>query len=150
MTQPNPDNESMRELISGYLDGELDPAERARVETYAASHSEFRRELDEMRALMANAAHLQPPHVPDEEWDRFLDNVYNRLERRTGWILTMIGAAGLAALAMYFIAVLPWAPPPVKWFTEIALAGLAVLFVSVLRQRLAMRKTDRYSRDIKR
>jgi anti-sigma factor RsiW len=150
MTNPEPEIETMRAMISGYLDGELDPGERARFDAYAASHPEFRRELEEMRALMAAAAHIQPPPVPDEEWDRFLDRVYNRLERRVGWILTMVGAAGLAVLAMYFVVVIPWAPAPVKWFVEFLLAGLGILFVSVLRQRLVMRKTDRYSRDVKR
>ena len=150
MSDPKPDSEAMRAMISGYLDGELDAADRVRVDAYAAAHPDFRRELDEMRGLMGAAVHLQPPPLREEEWDRFLDNVYSRLERRVGWMLTLTGASCLAVLAIYFIVVLPWAPTPVKVFVELVLAGLGVLFVSVLRQRLVMRKTDRYSRDIKR
>lgn len=144
------EQETMRAMISGYLDGELDPGERARVEAYAAAHPEFRREIEEMRGLVETATHLQPPPVPDAEWDKFLDSVYSRMERRIGWILTFVGAAGLLVLALYFVVVIPWAPPLVKLAVEVLVAGLGILFLSVLRQRLVMRKHDRYSRDVKR
>jgi len=144
------EQETMRAMISGYLDDELDPGERARLEAYAAAHPEFRREMDEMRGLLKTAAHLQPPSVPDEQWDQFLDNVYSRMERRVGWMLTLVGASALLVLALYFMVVLPWAPAPLKLAAEVLVAGLGVLFLSVLRQRLVMRKHDRYSRDVKR
>lgn len=144
------EQETMRAMISGYLDGELDPGERARVDAYAAEHPEFRREIEEMRGLVKTAAHLQPPPVPDAEWDKFLDSVYSRMERRIGWILTFVGAAGLLVLALYFVVVIPWAPPLAKLAVEVLVAGLGILFLSVLRQRLVMRKHDRYSRDVKR
>ncbi len=150
MSPQEPEIEMMRAMISGYLDGELDPGARARFDAYAAQHPEFREEIEEMRGLVATAADMRPPTVPDEEWDRFLDNVYNRLERRLGWMLTIVGASGLLAVALYFVVVLPWAPAPVKVAANILLAGLGVLFLSVLRQRLSARKTDRYSRDVKR
>ena len=144
------EQETMRAMISGYLDGELDPGERVRFEAYAAAHPEFRREIEEMRGFVQTASHMQPPPVADEEWEKFLDNVYNRMERRIGWILTMVGAAGLLVLALYFMVVLPWAPAPIKFAAEVLVAGLGVLFLSVLRQRLVVRKHDRYSRDVKR
>ena len=149
MTPQEPEIETMRAMISGYLDGELDPGERARFEAYASAHPDFRKELDEMRGFV-HAADMSPPAVSDEEWDRFLDNVYNRLERRIGWMLTIVGASVLLALALYFVIVLPWAPAPVKVAADVLLAGLGVLFLSVLRQRLSARKSDRYSRDVKR
>ncbi len=144
------EQETMRAMISGYLDGELDPGERTRFEAYTAAHPEFRREIDEMRGLLKTALHLQPPAVPDEEWEKFLDNVYNRMERRIGWILTIVGGTALLAVALYFMVVLPWAPAPIKFAADVLVAGLGVLFLSVLRQRLTVRKHDRYSRDIKR
>jgi anti-sigma factor RsiW len=140
----------MRSLISGYLDGELDVEDRERVERYAEEHPEYRREIDEMRETVAVADALEPAPVPDEIWDTFLDGVYNRVERRVGWILTATGLAAVLLVVLYFVVVLPWAPAAVKLAVELLLVGLAVLFVSVLRQRWFMMKTDRYSRDVKR
>lgn len=142
--------EAMRAMISGYLDGELEPDERARFDRYREQHPEFQREIDEMRSVVEAADAFEPAPLPDEEWDAFLDNVYNRLERRTGWTLTIIGAVALLMIALYFVVVIPWAPGYVKLGVELALLGLGILFISVLRQRLFMMKTDRYSRDIKR
>lgn len=154
MNAPNeehdPAREAMRAMISGYLDGELEPDERARFEQYVRDHPAFQEEIDEMRLLVEASDALEPAPVPDEVWDSFLDNVYNRLERRTGWTLTVIGAVAILLLALYIVVVIPWAPPLVKLGVEILLLGLGVLFISVLRQRLFMLKTDRYSRDIKR
>jgi len=141
--------ETMRTMISGYLDGELDAGERQRLEAYAAAHPDFKRELDEMRGFVQHTD-LRPPAIPEEEWEKFLDNVYNRLERRLGWMLTIVGISALLGLALYFVIVLPWAPAPVKIAADILLAGLGVLFLSVLRERLHARKSDRYSRDVKR
>jgi anti-sigma factor RsiW len=149
MTPQEPELETMRAMISGYLDGELDPAERAQFEAYAAAHPDFRKELDEMRGFVQQTD-LRPPAIAEEDWEKFLDNVYNRIERRLGWMLTIVGASALLALALYFVVVLPWAPAPVKIAADVLLAGLGVLFLSVLRERIVARKTDRYSRDVKR
>ncbi len=150
MSETSQEYEAMRSLISGYLDGELDAEDRERVEQYAQANAEYRREIEEMRETVAAADALEPEPVPDEVWDTFLDGVYNRVERRVGWILTATGAAAVLIVALYFLVVLPWAPTAVKVAVELLLVGLAVLFVSVLRQRLFMMKSDRYSRDVKR
>lgn len=141
---------AMRTLISGYLDDELSPDDRDRLEAYARDHPAFAREIEEMRGLVHAADAMEPEPVPDEVWDTFLDDVYNRLERRAGWSLTIVGAIALLAVALYVLIVIPWAPPIVKIATEVFLLGLGILFISVLRQRLFIMKTDRYSRDVKR
>ena len=38
---------------------------------------------------------------PDEVWDRFWDDTYNRLERNVGWILFSIGGIVLLAFGIY-------------------------------------------------
>lgn len=76
--------DEMRMLMSGYLDDELEPDERTRFERYLEEHSDFKRELEEMEVLVGAVSEMRPEPLPDEVWDTFLDNVYNRLERRTG------------------------------------------------------------------
>lgn len=52
------------ELLSAYLDGELDPAERAQVETYLADSVDGRERLDglaEIRAALRDLPSLDPP-----------------------------------------------------------------------------------------
>lgn len=51
---------------------------------------------------------------------------------------------------MYCFALAPWASLGVKVLAALPLGGLLILFGSVLRERLFISKTDRYSRDVKR
>ena len=140
----------MRTLMSGYLDGELDADEEARFQRYVEENPDFRRELDEMETLISAASEMKAETLPDDVWDTFLDNVYHRLERRTGWTLLILGVAALAGLGVYWFAVAPWASLEMKILAALPVGGLFILFGSVLRERLFMLKTDKYSRDVKR
>ena len=140
----------MRTLMSGYLDGELDADEQARFRRYVGENPDFRRELDEMETLVSAASQMEAETLPDDVWDTFLDNVYHRLERRTGWTLLILGVAALAGLGVYWFAVAPWASIEMKILAALPVGGLFILFGSVLRERLFMLKTDKYSRNVKR
>jgi predicted anti-sigma-YlaC factor YlaD len=138
-------------LISGYLDGELDEQAKHALEEHVKTCSTCRREYQSLKRLAVGTSmcfHLANP--PDAVWDTFLDNVYNRMERRTGWFLFLIGALALAVYSVVLFFYLPWASALVKVLITIPVAGLFLLFVSVLRQRLRAAQTDRYSREVHR
>lgn len=142
--------ENIQPLLSGYLDAELPHDDRARVEAHLAQCAQCTKELEDLNGLVAAADQMRFAEPPDEVWDAFTENVYNRLGKRTGFLLLAIASTLLLGLALFFIVVAPWAPPLVKFAVEIGLLGLVVLFVIVLRERLHMLKTDRYTRDVKR
>lgn len=83
-------------------------------------------------------------------WETFLDNVYNRVERRTGWVILILGSLIPALIGIYAFIVQPWTSTLQKILIAAPTIGLSILFISVLRQRLYVAKTDRYSRDVKR
>jgi hypothetical protein len=87
---------------------------------------------------------------PDEVWDTFRDSVYNRMERKTGWVFFIIGAIALTSFGVYCFIMEPWTTALRKTLIAVPVMGLLVLFVSVLRQRLFVYRTDRYSQEIKR
>lgn len=144
-------SEEQQVLISGYLDGELDAEGRARLEALAEADPVFRREFDAMKRLAVGtsaAFHMDEP--PDEVWDDFLDKVYNRLERRTGWLILIAGLVALGAAAVFAFVWYDWGPAWLKVILALVWLGLVVLFISVLRERLEVAKTDRYSREVQR
>ncbi len=142
--------EAIHVLMSAYLDDELDDAERQRVERHIAACDACRAEFDAMEDVVQRASAMTVAEPPDEVWDRFLDNVYNRLERRVGWTIFILGCVAVLAFGSYHYIVDPWAPATVKTLVATPTVGVAVLFVSVLRQRLSVLRSDRYSRDVKR
>ena len=138
-------------LISGLLDGELPPGEQERLKAHLERCPSCRREYESLRRLtVGTAAAVAVPPPPEERWEHFLDDVYNRLERRVGWGLFIAGAVVLGAYAVVLFLTQPWAGALTKVLVAAPLVGLVVLFISVLRERLAALKHDRYTREVHR
>jgi len=143
--------EEYQVLISGYLDGELDKDGERRLEAHIQQCSVCRREYSAMKRLVigtAAAFFVDPP--PEEVWDTFLDRVYNRLERKFGWVVFILGAVALTVFGLILFITEPWGSALIKLLIAAPVIGLVILFISVLRQRLSVAKTDRYSRDVQR
>lgn len=88
---------------------------------------------------------MQPP---EEVWDRYWLNVYNRIERGLGWVLTSIGAIIVLFYGAFKAVESIIADPELEWFVKAGilamLGGLAIVLVSVLREKLMTRKSDTY------
>ena len=142
--------EDFEPLISGYLDGELDTEQRAAFEARVQQDPALRRELEAMKRLYVGTAALcAVDEPPPEVWDRFLDGVYNRLERKTGWVVLLAGLALLLAYGVYAFVTTAWLTALIKVLIAIPVAGMAILFLSVLRQRIRAARTDRYTREVR-
>ena len=149
MHEPAETCEQYQILISGYLDGELDSEARQQLDAHVQVCARCRAELDAMRSLVVGTvASLRVEEPPPEVWDDFLGQVYNRLERKLGWVLLSIGAFLIFCYALTLYIVEPWGSYPLKLLLALPFVGLGILFVSVLRQRLKIAKTDRYSREV--
>ena len=137
-----------RLLMMKYLDGELDREAAKTVEQHLASCSECRREWDSMQKLKAITSKMQFTQPEEEVWKMYWDQVYNRVERGLGWILASIGAIFLLAYgAFHFVQDFlksPDEPLAIKVGISTAILGVIILFISVLRERLFIRKTDKY------
>lgn len=64
--------------------------------------------------------------------------------RALGWLLFIAGVLGISGIAVYQFVIDTSMPTYIKVLTGLMWIGLGVLLVSVLRQRLVERKTDRY------
>lgn len=64
--------------------------------------------------------------------------------RGLGWILFIAGVIGISGIAIYQFVIDTSMPTYVKVLTGLVWIGLGILLVSVLRQRLVERKTDKY------
>ena len=142
------DHEKLKELVSSYLDGELGQEERELVERHLEECPECRqahREMSELGEVMGTMAIKDPPK---EVWRMYTESVYNRLERGIGWILLSIGAmivlffTGYQALKGLILD--PGVPLIMKGGILCGLAGVAVLLVSLVRERLFVNKRERY------
>jgi len=91
--------------------------------------------------------------LPEMYWDDYWKHVYNRIERGVSWIFISIGAILLLGYGSWeFLNVLirdHSVNPVVKTGILVLLIGFVILMVSVLREKLMVRKFDKY-REIER
>jgi predicted anti-sigma-YlaC factor YlaD len=142
-----PEND-IRDKMMAYLDGELSAEEKHDFERHLCEHPEYKKELDELREIKCMTDSMQFVEPEDAVWDQYWNHIYNRLERFIGWILLslaaiiLIGTAGLLIIRDYLGN--PDIPMVLKVGLVAMVLGFAVLFVSVLREKLYFHKKDRY------
>ncbi|MEM8885014.1 MAG: zf-HC2 domain-containing protein [Planctomycetota bacterium] len=137
-------------LLMGYVDGELDEADRRRVEEALENDPSLQRELEEMRRLNDLTASLGIDDKSDQELKAFWGSVYNRMERRIGWMLLLAGVLGLTALGLFLFLESDATHWSVKVLTAVMGLGALVLLWSVWRERMLLLPHDRYSKEIHR
>jgi anti-sigma factor RsiW len=143
------DRKKARELLMGYLDGELDEDDQRAMEARLREDPELRREENEfrrMKQLMDGIEFLEPTEA---EWRAHWSVVYNRLERGVGWVLLSLGSAILLLTgAWYFLKDFlldPEQPFLLRLGLGTAVAGGVFLGVSVVRERIRVYRYDRYN-----
>jgi anti-sigma factor RsiW len=135
-------------LLSAYVDGELGPDDTARVKNHLAHSPRARQEVARLRELKEITAALALRDAPPEAWETFWRGGYNRAERSLGWLLLTVGAAVLGAFAFYEAVAAILATDQFHWLVKAGIfaggAGLVLLLISVLRERLFAKKRTRY------
>ncbi len=145
MSNDNPEaREHIGELLSGYIDGELTQQQRQRVELYCETSEECRKDLEELRALRERIGRAPLGELDQDAWGERMNDTGVRVSALIGWTLFIGGlllAAGVFVVGLLLNDDLGLLG---KLIIVGVYGGLAGLLISVLRQRLIERKTDKY------
>lgn len=137
-------DEHVGELLSGYIDGELTQQDRQRVEVHCESCDECRRTRDELRELRRTVGKARLSEYGEDKWREMMDDTTVRASLGIGWLLVIGGVLALAGIAVFQFITDPGLALYMKLIIGAIYGGLALLFISVLRQRLIERKSDKY------
>ena len=141
-------------MISAYVDGELPEDWRRELEEHLAGCESCQAELAEEKALKEELDMIKFTEPTDAELQRYWSGVYNRLERGIGWVLLSVGAIVLLCFGGFKLVEQVIRDPQLAWWVKggvlAAIFGTVILFVSLLRERLAVRHVDKYSKEIER
>ncbi len=142
-----------KDSMMGYLDNELSAEERQQFEEHLAGCGECAGELEEFKKLKAITDEVTLVEPEDRMWQEYWGSIYNRIERSIGWIILSIAGILLVIYGGFKIIEDLIKDPTVGMILKIGLlaliAGLAIMFVSVLRETLYFWKKDRY-KDVRR
>jgi len=134
--------------VSAYLDDELEPVERTAFEEQLGRDRRLREEVEEMRSMKSLVSGMRLRELPDGAYDHYRERTYNRLERRVGWILLSVGAMVLVGYGLYELVVFLVSDGELAWWIRAAIGaacvGLAILLISVVRERIFVWKRDPY------
>ena len=140
-------------LVNRAIDEMLSREETEELQQLFAARPAVRCEYEAMKSIKEATMELTFKQPPEETWDRYWAGVYSRLERGLAWLLISIGTAVVLAIVGY-AAIMKFledtsTPLAVKLGVGALLLGGAVLLVSVLREKIVMRKTDKYKEVIR-
>lgn len=130
-------------LLSGYLDRELTQGDAQRVRLHLEDCAACRAILDELSGLRTASRSTPFVPVPDDQWNERPRGPLSRFTRRLGWGIVVAWLIVLAGLGVWELLVAPGSLG-VKLLTAAGIGGPALLFVSVLIDRLRTLPTDRY------
>ncbi len=137
-----------RELLMRALDDELRPEEQRELDLLLADDPTLRAERERLGRLKEVTGEMKLRNPPEQLWDDYWNSAYSRMERGIGWILVSFGVIVVGGWATWqFVTELiadTELPPLIKAGILAGSLGLVILTVSVLRQRLFVRKTDPY------
>ena len=137
-----------KDLMMGYLDNELSDEQRNRFEEHLAGCPECAGELKEFRKLKAITDEVTLVEPEDRIWQDYWSGVYNRIERNIGWLIFSVAAILLAIYGGFKLIETIITDATVGMLLKLGLlaliVGLAILFVSVLRERIYFWSKDRY------
>lgn len=145
MTNHFETDEHVGELLSGYIDGELTQRDRQRVRLHCEACPDCERQLEELKSLRARIGESRLSDVSQDIWREKMNDITVTTSRGLGWLLFIGGLLIAAGVAIYeFVTNLQSLSPTAMLIIGGVYGGLLLLFISVLRQRLIERRSDKY------
>ena len=145
MTKYSNSGEHVGELLSGYIDGELTQQERQRVRLHCDSCADCDSTLTDLRRLRQRIGEARLSDKDRDNWRESMDDTTVKATRGLGWLLLIGGALIGVGVGVYEFIITPSTLSFIeKLIVGGVYGGMLLIFISVLRQRLIERKSDRY------
>lgn len=132
------------ELLSGFIDGELTQQEAQRVQLHCEECEQCQAELTQLRSIRESVSKAQFTEIDQNVWREMMGDITVKSSRRIGWLLLLGGLLAAGSVGVYDFLFVSEAGLFEKIVCSAIYLGFVGLFISVLRQRLIERKTDKY------
>lgn len=140
--------ERARQLMMAALDGELAAAEQQELSRLLADDPVLAGEWRQLQRVKEVTSTMSFRTPPQEVWDSYWTGVYRRLERGAAWVLVSLGAIVVLSWGLWEAVqgILEDAELPlvVKGGLLAVIVGVIALLVSVIREKVLVRRNDPY------
>ena len=133
------------ELLSGYIDGELTQQQQQHVRIHCDSCTACAQELEQLENLRQQVGRSRLSPLSEDIWREHMKEPTVEITRGLGWILFIAGVLGISGIGVYEFVIDTSMASHIKVISGLIWVGLGALLISVLRQRLIERKSDKYN-----
>jgi len=133
-----------QELISGYIDHELTQQEAQRVRLHINDCGNCAKVYKDLLAIKEQMGQLKYPECEEAKLDKWMNEPVAKNFAVIGWACLIVGLLGFMLVQLFTFYTQPDIPLGLKALVLLIEIGFLGLFISVLRQRLIARKTDKY------
>lgn len=148
MSLPDFSSTDMNIKIMAFIDKELSTKEMLEIKKLIDREKLYRDKYNELMKLKEVTSDMKFKKLPDMYWDEYWHHIYNRIERGISWILISIGTIIVIFFALWgFVNELitdQQLNPILKIGILILLLGAIILLISVIREKLMVRRLDKY------
>lgn len=143
-----PDPGQIRRLMMASIDGETTPEEEQALKKILQQHTKWAEEYNQLKIMKEMTSQTKLKEPQPELWDSYKRQVFTRIERGIGWILFTIGALVLLFYGAWTALSEILTDPELAWWLKgaivSAVAGVIILLVSIIREKLYLDKHERY------
>jgi hypothetical protein len=141
-------DETINLKIMAYLDQELSAEESAGIAQLIAKNPHYQKRYHQLLKLKEVTGAMKFKILPDMYWDEYWQHVYNRIERGISWILISVGAVIILSFALWTAVTKLLADQALSPFLKFGILaliiGTVILFISIVREKLMVRRIDKY------
>ena len=140
------DCQQFSELLSGYLDGELTQQDNQRVSLHIQSCEACKNSFEELKTMQNMIKQSKYQNMDEGQLEHLINDLTSKNIARVSWVAIVTGLIFIFVLAGYEFWLNTSFSSFEKLTVSLLIAGGFGLFLSVLRQRLRARKSDKYRR----
>lgn len=146
--KPNSPMDRAHDLMMLLLDGQLKEAEKKELNRLLDRDPELHDEFQTLTRLKEVTDTMALKSPDKDVWNTYWYNVYNRIERGLAWFLFTLGAAVVIAYGFIHALCDLWKSRDLPWMIKLgicgAILGIVLLILSVIREKLFLRRHERY------
>ena len=140
--------EDYRELLVRLVDDQISREDKIRLEKHLKECNSCKKDLKQLQKWKGVSSEMKGKLLPDMAWDEYWQHLYNRLERGISWILISIGAIILLGFGVSHFVMNVLDSTELTLLEKLGILtlslGFVILLVSVIREKLMIRRYDKY------
>ena len=146
--QPLDKQERCHLLMMAEIDGEISPSEKEELQKLLKEFPDCLSDFQSFKQLKEVTDKMALKKPDSGIWETYWYSIYNRIERSLAWLIFTVGVGILVVYGVVQLVSDLWQDTNIPLVLKLGifgtLLGLFILLISVIREKLYLKKNERY------